>query len=90
MKIYESEGKFLATLGGDAETPSPWVQEYIDANPDIEKARRRTNMEVEWRFNRPIAVNVSEDGKIYVVEAVRHRIQVYTKEVEYIEAALNL
>ena len=90
VKIYESEGKFLATLVGDAETPSPWAQEYIDANPDVEKARRRTNMEVEWRFNRPIAVNVSEDGKIYVVEAVRHRIQVYTKEVEYIEAALNL
>lgn len=90
VKIYESNGKFIASLVGDAETPSPWVQDYIDANPDVAKARRRTNMEVEWRFNRPIAVNLDADDRIYVAEAVRHRIQVYSKERDYAEAAINL
>ena len=76
VQVYEPDGKFIATLVGDAQTPSPWVQDYIDANPDVAKARRRTNMEVEWRFNRPIAVNLDADDRLYVAEAVRHRIQV--------------
>ena len=90
VKIYEPDGKFLATLVGDAEAPSPWVRDYINANPDVAKARRRTNMEVEWRFNRPVAVRLDADDRLYVAETVRHRIQVYTKEREYVEAAINL
>ena len=90
VKIYEPDGKFIAALVGDAERPSPWVQDYIDANPDVAKARRRTNMEVEWRFNRPIALNLDVDDRLFVAEAVRHRIQIYTKERNYAEAALNL
>ncbi len=90
VKIYEPDGKFIAALVGDAETPSPWVQDYIDANPDVAKARRRTNMEVEWRFNRPVALRLDAEDRLYVAEAVRHRIQVYTKERDYAEAAINL
>ena len=90
VKIYEPDGKFIASLVGDAEQPSPWAQDYINANPDVAKARRRTNMEVEWRFRRPIAVNVDAKNRIFVAEAVRHRIQVYNKEQNYTEAALNL
>ena len=90
VKIYEPDCKFICSLVGDAETPSPWVQDYIDANPDVAKARRRTNMEVEWRFNRPISVKLDDENRLYVAEAGRHRIQVYTKEKEYAEAAINL
>ena len=90
VKIYEPDGKFIASLVGDAEQPSPWVQDYINANPDVAKARRRTNMEVEWRFRRPISVNLDAQDRLFVAEAVRHRIQIYTKERNYAEAALNL
>lgn len=90
VKIYEPDGKFIAALVGDAETPSPWVQDYIDANPDVAKARRRTNMEVEWRFNRPVSVKLDAADRLFVAETVRHRIQIYTKERNYAEAALNL
>ena len=90
VKTYEPSGRFIASLVGDAETPSPWVQDYVNANPDVAKARRRTNMEAEWRFNRPIAVNLDADDRLFVAEAVRHRIQIYTKERDYAEAAINL
>ncbi len=90
VKIYQPDGKFIASLVGDAERPSPWVQDYIDANPDVAKARRRTNMEPEWRFRRPVAVNLDAEDRLFVAEAVRHRIQIYTKEKNYAEAALNL
>ena len=58
VQIYDASGRFITTLVGDAQEPSPWTQTYIDANPEIIKARRRANMEPEWRFRRPVAVNV--------------------------------
>jgi tripartite motif-containing protein 71 len=90
LQIYAADGRFITSLVGDAQQPSPWVQAYIDANPDIVKARRRVNLEPEWRFRRPVAVNVDAEGRILVLESARHRIQVYQKEKDFVEAPLNL
>ena len=90
LQVYAPDGSFITTLVGDAQVPSPWAQTLIDANPDIIKARRRVNLEPEWRFNRPVAVNVDDQDRIFVLEAYRSRLQVYNKEREYQEHALNL
>ena len=90
LQIYDSDGRFITSLVGDAQQPSPWTQTYIDANPDIVKARRRVNLEPEWRFRRPVAVRVDENDSIYVLESARHRLQVYDKVRDYEEHPLNL
>ena len=90
VQIYGPDGHFVTTLVGDAQQPSPWTQTYIDANPDIVKARRRANMEPEWRFRRPVAVNIDENDTIFVLETARHRLQVYEKVKDYEEHSLNL
>ena len=90
VQIYDASGRFITTLVGDAQEPSPWTQTYIDANPEIIKARRRANMEPEWRFRRPVAVNVDANYRIIVLESARHRIQVYNKLKDYEEHSLNL
>ena len=90
VQVYAPDGSFITTLVGDAQVPSPWAQALIDANPDIIKARRRVNLEPEWRFHRPVAVNVDDQDRIFVLEAYRSRLQVYNKEREYEEHALNL
>ena len=90
LQVYAPDGRFIATLVGDAQQPSPWTQTYIDANPDIVKARRRVNLEPEWRFRRPVSVRVDENDRIFVLEANRHRIQVYDKVKDYEEHPLNL
>ena len=90
VQIYAPDGTFITSLVGDAQTPSPWTQTYLDANPEILKQRRRVNLEPEWRFRRPVAVNVDADDHIYVLESVRHRFQVYQKDKDYEEAAINL
>ena len=90
VQIYAPDGRFIATLVGDAQQPSPWTQTYIDANPDIIKARRRVDLEPEWRFRRPVAVKTDADDRIYVLEAARHRMQVYDKVKDYEEHPLNL
>lgn len=90
VQVYAPDGTFITSLLGDAQVPSPWAQTYLDANPEIIKQRRRVDLEPEWRFRRPVAVNVDATGQIFVLESVRHRFQVYQKEKEYEEAALNL
>ena len=90
VQVYGPDGVFVTTLVGAAQVPSPWVDTYIDANPDIAKARRRVNLEPEWRFRRPVAVNVDDQDRIFILESARHRIQVYDKAKEYEEAPINL
>jgi len=90
VQVYGADGTFITSLVGDAQQPSPWAQTYIEANPDMVKARRRVNLEPEWRFRRPVAVNVDQEDRIFVLEAARHRIQVYTKDKAYEEHPLNL
>ena len=90
VQIYDASGRFITTLVGDAQEPSPWTQTYIDANPEIIKARRRANMEPEWRFRRPVAVNVDANFRIIVLESARHRLQIYNKLKDYEEHSPNL
>ena len=90
LQVYGPDGAFVTTLVGDAQTPSPWTLTYIDANPDIIKARRRANMEPEWRFRRPVAVNVDAEDRIFVLESARARLQVYDKLKDYEEHSINL
>ena len=90
VQVYGPDTAFVATLFGDAQDPSPWTQTYIEANPDIIKARRRVNMEPEWRFRRPVAVNIDAEDRIFVLESMRHRIQIYNKEKNYEEHPINL
>ena len=90
LQVYGPDGRFITSLVGDAQQPSPWTQTYIDANPDIIKARRRVNLEPEWRFRRPVAVKIDQQDRIFVLEAARHRLQIYNKVKDYEEHALNL
>jgi DNA-binding beta-propeller fold protein YncE len=90
VQVYDSEGSFITSLVGDAQQPSPWAQTYINANPDMVKARRRVNLEPEWRFRRPVAVNVDAQDRIFVLESARHRLQVYDKEKDSGDVSLNL
>lgn len=90
VQIYAADGQYITALVGDAQEPSPWTQTYIEANPEIMKARRRADMEPEWRFRRPVAVNVDADDRIIVLESYRHRLQIYNKLKDYEEHSLNL
>ena len=90
VQVYGPDGTFITSLVGDAQEPSPWTQTYVAANPDMVKARRRANMEPEWRFRRPTAVNVDDQDRIFVLESARARLQVYNKDKDYEEPPINL
>jgi DNA-binding beta-propeller fold protein YncE len=90
LNVYASDGSFITSFIGDAQELSPWAQASVDANPDYQKARRRTDLTPEWRFGRPVAVNVDAKGRIMVLETQRCRVQVYVKEQEFVDAPFNL
>ena len=90
VQVCGPNGQCVTTFVGDAQHAPPGPQTYIDASPDIIAARRRANMEPEWRFRRPVAVNVDANDSIFVLETARHRLQVYDKIKDYEEHSLNL
>ena len=90
LNIYTPEGVFLTEFIGDAEHLSPWAQATIDVKPDFQKARRRADQTVEWRFKKPVAVNVDGEGRIMVLETGAPRIQIYVKERDFVDAQFNL
>ena len=90
LNVYAPDGKLITAFMGDADRLSPWAQEYVDANPQYVIARRRVDLTPEQWFRRPVAVKVDEEGRIMVLEANRGRIQIYVKEREFVDAALNL
>ena len=92
VQIFDPEGNFITSLTGDAQTLSKWGQEWVDANPDVIKARRlvRTT-EPEWRFAMPRGLVFDVAGnRLLVLDTQRCRIQIYDKLKHYDVPQLNL
>jgi len=91
VQVYGPDGEYVTTFVGDAERLSKWAQSAVDANPDYIKARQRVkSLEAEWRFTRPTAVEINDDGQIFITDNQRGRIQVYQKEKNWVEPQFNL
>ncbi len=90
LNIYTPFGDFLTSFMGDADRLPKWGQEQVDANPDVQKARRRADLTREQLFRRPVAVNVDDEGRIMVLETLAARIQIYVKEKDFVDAPFNL
>ena len=93
VQVLDADGGLIQKLRGEA-TLSPWADEFYAANPDEKQARDRSNLmpelaadvdtsyeesaRIEKYFWSPVSVKVDREGRLYVVESNRHRIQVYT------------
>ena len=90
VQAFDPDGNFLQSLRGEA-TMTKWGREYLDANDDESRAREsykpyidvdaltphEASARVEPYFWNPIGVETDADGRLYVADAARHRIQVY-------------
>ena len=95
VQVLEPDGGFVQKLMGEA-TLSTWGAEFLAANVDEAGARARSDLEpdptakgwtpdqapryVEKLFWAPTAVKLDAEGRLYVVDRNRHRIQVYQKD----------
>ena len=92
IQVFAPDGMFLTTIAGDAQELSKWAKMTVDANPDIQGARRRVRtMEPEWRFAMPMGVTFdSVKSRLIVADTQRYRLQIYNKLRDYAEPQFNL
>ena len=89
VQVLDSQGAFVQSLRGEA-TISKWAREFLDSNPIEAAAREEANLEpdieffdehdasahIEKYFWAPTSVTLY-DGRLYVVDSNRHRLQLY-------------
>lgn len=92
VQALAPDGSHIATLRGEA-TLSKWANDFLAANPDEVETRAISNLtpELPPHFNTPhlissqtepyfwgpASVNLDAQGRLYVTESSRHRIQIY-------------
>ena len=81
LQIFDADGGFITKLTGDA-TLSKWGRERVELDPGMVRGREKAQglIEREKAFQGPIAVEVDDEGRIFVVECSRQRLQVYRKQ----------
>ena len=83
LQVFDSDGSFITKITGDA-TISRWGKEKLDANPEMWKEREISQgLEREKLFWGPVAVEVDDESRVFVVESARSRIQVYRRQAPY-------
>ncbi len=81
LQVFEPDGTFITKLTGEA-TLSRWGRERVEMDPTIVRGRQLAQNlhEREKQFYGPIAVEVDDAGRVFVVECPRQRLQVYRKQ----------
>ena len=79
LQMFDSRGGHIATYLGEG-SMSKWGKLKVASNENMQRAREVADgLERERLFWRPIDVEVDSKGRVLVLEAGRHRIQVYRK-----------
>ena len=94
VQVLGPDGSFQQRLEGQA-TLSQWAEEFFEANPDEGEPRTRADLapsmpphldsayhrssQSESLFWEPVAVTLDAEGRLYVTESRRHRLQVYQR-----------
>ena len=94
VQMLGPAGSFLQKLRGQA-TVSSWAQDFLDVNPDESDTRDQSNLipdlpphfdtpylvstQTEPYFWGPVSVTLDGEGRLYVTETSRHRVQVYLR-----------
>ncbi|MDA1127983.1 MAG: NHL repeat-containing protein [Chloroflexi bacterium] len=81
LQVFDADGGFITKLTGEA-TLSKWGRERVEIDQLFVRARNRAQglEEREKAFQGPIAVEVDDEGRVFVVEVSRHRVQVFHKQ----------
>ncbi len=94
VQVLDPEGGFVIKLRGEA-TDSVWAQDFLTINVEEAEARAKSDLvpdmeffvddpheessHIEKYFWAPVSVKLDGDGRLYVTESNRHRIQVYER-----------
>ena len=79
--MFDADGRFITKLLGEA-TLSKWGRQRVELEPAMVRGREIAQGldEREKLFQGPIAVEVDDENRVFVVEVARHRVQVFRKQ----------
>ena len=93
-QVISPQGESLAEFRGDS-VESTWAKDYFVANPEEGAARNAADLEpevdppaerrreesanIEKLLWGPTAIKLDGQGRIYIVDSLRHRLQIYQK-----------
>ena len=94
VQVLDAEGNFVQLLRGEA-TISEWAANFLSINREEAAARATADLEmeidyfiddpheesshIEKYFWCPVSVKLDSQGRLYVTETNRHRIQIYRR-----------
>ena len=94
VQVLDSSGGFVTKLRGQA-TLSDWAENFLSVNGEEAAARATADLEmeidfvvddpheesshIEKLFWSPVSVKLDSQGRLYVTETSRHRVQVYRR-----------
>ena len=92
LLVSDQSGQILDSKRGEADL-SPWSVEYLESQDDERKAREsfvpvydadtmdpsEVSARMEPYFWDPVAVELDEEGRVYVLETGRHRFQIFER-----------
>jgi tripartite motif-containing protein 71 len=79
LQMFDARGDHIGTFVGEGSL-SKWGKAKLDGNKEMWQERAVAyQLEREKLFWSPVAVEVDAEGRVFVVERGRQRIQVYTK-----------
>ncbi len=92
VQVFDKSGEYLLQMGGSAIELSKWQKRFVEASPDMVKARRRVEtLDPETRFALPTCVRFdTRRNRLYVVDSQRWRIQIFDKLDDYAEPQFNI
>ena len=92
--IFDSDGGLVQNIRGEA-TDSKWANAFLEINVEEAAARAKSDMapdieffnddpheessHIEKYFWAPTSVSLDDDGRLYVTESNRHRVQIYRR-----------
>lgn len=81
LQVFSADGSFITKLTGEAGL-SKWGRERVEIDPVAVRGREKAQglEEREKVFQGPIAVDVDDEGRVFVVECSRSRVQVFQKQ----------
>jgi DNA-binding beta-propeller fold protein YncE len=81
LQVFDAHGAFITKLTGEA-TLSKWGRQRVELDPTLVRGREMAQglVEREKQFHGPIAVEVDDEGRVFVVECSRQRLQVFRKQ----------
>ena len=94
VQVLDPEGGFVQKLRGEA-TDSKWAEDFLGSNVEEASARAKADLakdieffnddpheessHIEKYFWAPVSIKLDSDGRVYVTESNRHRLQVYER-----------